>query len=102
MAGKDYDGIMKKHCHYWQNPIAVQEEVAYERKTHTMAVRLFGADAAVWNIQAPLAAFLATNSISAVILVLVNMVIQGLIYLPFYKVVERDMVAMETAEEAEA
>lgn len=57
------------------------------------------ADAAVWNIPAPLAAFLATNSISAVVLVIVNMVIQGLIYLPFYKVVERDMVAMETAEE---
>lgn len=59
------------------------------------------AEAAVWNIPAPIAAFLATNSWTAVVLVIVNMVIQGLIYIPFYKAEEARMVAIETAEEAE-
>ncbi len=57
-------------------------------------------DAAVWNIPAFIAAYLCTNSWRAVVLVLVNMVIQGLIYIPFYRVAEKQMVAIENAEEA--
>lgn len=55
-------------------------------------------DAAVWNIPALLGAYLCTNSWRAIVLVLVNMVIQGLIYMPFYRVVEKEMVAQENGE----
>lgn len=57
-------------------------------------------NAALWNLPAVVAAFVATNSWKAVILVLINMVIQGLIYYPFYKVAEKQMVEQETGEAA--
>lgn len=57
-------------------------------------------DAAVWNIPALLGAYLCTNSWRAIVLVIVNMVIQGLVYLPFYRVAEREMVAQEMGEVA--
>lgn len=53
-------------------------------------------NAAVWNLPAVVAAFVATNSWQAVVLVLVNMVIQGLVYYPFYKIAEKQMVEQET------
>ena len=58
--------------------------------------------AAVWNLPSPIAAFVATVSWQAVALVFVNMIIQGIIYMPFYRLVERDMVAKELAEPVEA
>lgn len=52
-------------------------------------------NAALWNLPAAVAAFVATNSWQAVVLVIINMVIQGLIYIPFYKIAEKNMVDQE-------
>lgn len=54
-------------------------------------------NAAIWNLPAPVQAFLATTSWAAVVLVIVNMIIQGIIYIPFYKVVEKQMIEQENA-----
>lgn len=55
-------------------------------------------EAALWNLPAPIAAAISTFSWQAVVLLFVNMLIQGLLYIPFYRIVEKDMVAKETAE----
>lgn len=52
-------------------------------------------NAALWNLPAVIAAFVATNSWKAVVLVIVNMLIQGIIYIPFYKIAEKQMVDQE-------
>lgn len=49
-------------------------------------------DAALWNVPAPIAAALSTVSWQAVVLVLVNMLIQGAVYYPFYKVLEKQEI----------
>ena len=57
--------------------------------------------AALWNLPAPIAAFLCTADWKAVILVFVNILIEFIVYLPFFKVYEKQMVDQEnaTAEE---
>ncbi len=62
----------------------------------TLVPGMINPEAAVWNFPAIIGAALSTNSWQGPVLVVVNMIIQGLIYYPFYKVVERDMVAKET------
>lgn len=52
-------------------------------------------EAAIWNLPSPIAAAFCTSSWQAVVLVLVNMVIQGLIYIPFYRIFERNTVEQE-------
>ncbi len=56
--------------------------------------------AALWNLPVPLAAFLCTNSWQAIVLTVVNMIIQGIIYIPFYRIAEKQMVEIETGEAA--
>lgn len=53
---------------------------------------------APWTLPAPIGAFLsAGNDWRAVILVIVNLLVAGIIYYPFVKVYDRKMVAEETA-----
>lgn len=55
---------------------------------------------ATWTLPAPIGAFLATgNDWRAIILVLVNMVIGGLIYYPFIKVYDKKMLEEETTSQ---
>lgn len=54
---------------------------------------------APWTLPAPIGAYLATGGDwRAIILVLVNIVISILIYLPFFKIYDNKMVAMEKGE----
>lgn len=54
---------------------------------------------APWTLPAPIGAYMATGgSIGAVIMVLVNILITGVIYYPFFKVYEKKLVAEENAE----
>lgn len=54
---------------------------------------------APWTLPAPIGAWMATGgSISAIFLVLINIVIALVIYYPFFKVYEKKMIAEETAE----
>lgn len=53
-----------------------------------------------WTLPAPIGAFLATGGDwRAIILVLINIMISGLIYWPFFRAYDRLMVAREAAEE---
>lgn len=57
--------------------------------------------AAVWTVPGIFAGVLATASIRGGILVLVNFLIYGAIYYPFFKAYERKLVAEETGQEAD-
>jgi cellobiose PTS system EIIC component len=53
-----------------------------------------------WTLPAPVGAFLATGGDwKAIILVLINIIISGLIYWPFFRAYDRLMTAREAAEE---
>ncbi|MDD4568887.1 MAG: PTS transporter subunit EIIC [Tepidanaerobacteraceae bacterium] len=52
-----------------------------------------------WNLFTPIGAFISTLDYKAVILVLVLMVIDGLIYYPFFKVYEKQLVKEEQGVE---
>lgn len=54
--------------------------------------------AAVWNLPSVLAGFVSTASVSGALLVLFNFTLMGLIYYPFFKIYEKRMVALESAE----
>jgi PTS system cellobiose-specific IIC component len=54
-----------------------------------------------WNMPAPISAFIATLDVRAVILTLALIVIDALIYLPFFKVYEKQKLAEEAAAPAE-
>ncbi|WDC84750.1 PTS sugar transporter subunit IIC [Caloramator sp. mosi_1] len=56
---------------------------------------------APWTLPAPIGAYFATNgSISAVILVIINILISMIIYYPFFKVYEKKMIEEEKAQVA--
>lgn len=55
-----------------------------------------------WNLFAPIGAFLETMDIRAVILVVALIVIDGLIYYPFFKMYEKQKLEEERLEEAQA
>jgi cellobiose PTS system EIIC component len=52
-------------------------------------------DAAIWDMPSLIGGTLCTGSILGTVLVAVNMIIQFLIYLPFYKIVEKQMIEKE-------
>lgn len=54
-----------------------------------------------WNMPAPIAALIATLDVKAVLLVIALIVIDALIYLPFFKVYEKQKLAEEAAAPAE-
>lgn len=57
---------------------------------------------APWTLPAPIGAYLATGGdFKAVILVLVNIAISFFIYLPFFKMYDRKMLQMESADHTE-
>lgn len=57
---------------------------------------------APWTLPAPIGAYLATGGDwRAIILVLFNIALSTIIYLPFFKIYDRSLVAQEQAEEAE-
>ena len=55
-----------------------------------------------WNMPAPISAFIATLDVKAILLVLVLIVVDVLIYLPFFKVYEKQKLAEEAASAEEA
>ncbi len=57
--------------------------------------------AAVWTLPSIFSAVVATSSIRAAILVVVNFTIYAVVYYPFFKMYERKMVAQEAADENE-
>lgn len=54
-----------------------------------------------WNMPAPIAAFIATLDVKAFILAIALIVIDALIYLPFFKVYEKQKLAEEAAAPTE-
>ena len=50
-----------------------------------------------WNMPAPIAAFIATLDVKAFILAIALIIIDALVYLPFFKVYEKQKLAEETA-----
>lgn len=57
---------------------------------------------APWTLPAPIGAYLATGGDwRAIILVIVNVAISVLIYLPFFRIYDRKMLALEQGEEAD-
>jgi len=53
-----------------------------------------------WTLPAPIGAYLATGGDwRAIILVLINITISALIYLPFFKIYDKKMLAMEEGED---
>ena len=54
--------------------------------------------AAVWTLPSLFAGVIATSSARAAILVIVNFVVYGVIYYPFFKMYERKMMKQEQAE----
>lgn len=51
-----------------------------------------------WNMPSPIGAFLSTMDIKALILIVGLIILDGLIYYPFFKVHEKQLVAMEQGE----
>ncbi|MGL4695574.1 PTS sugar transporter subunit IIC [Enterococcus larvae] len=54
-----------------------------------------------WQMPAPIGAFLSTMDWRAVVLVLVLIVLNGLMYYPFLKVYEKNLVALEAESDAQ-
>lgn len=54
-----------------------------------------------WTLPAPIGAYLSTGGDwRAVVLVIINIAISVVIYLPFFKMYDRKMVEMEKSDEA--
>ena len=70
----------------------------------TMQIGLIGRSYAMlsWQMPSVIGAFFSTMDWKAPVLILILIVIDGLIYFPFFKMYERTMVKMESGEEAEA
>lgn len=66
-----------------------------------MAAGIIGKTFAVfsWQMPAPIGAFLSTMDWRAAVLVFVLMIIDGMIYYPFLKVYEKNLIALETKME---
>lgn len=54
--------------------------------------------AAVWNLPSVFAGFVSTASIMGALLVLVNFVVMGLVYYPFFRIYEKKVLATELNE----
>lgn len=54
-----------------------------------------------WQMPAPIGAFLSTMDWRAIVLVVALIALDGLIYYPFFKVYEKNLVALEKESEAE-
>lgn len=54
--------------------------------------------AALWNLPSVVGALLATTSMRAIVLVIVNFLIYGIIYYPFFKMYEKKMLQQELNE----
>ena len=54
-----------------------------------------------WQMPAPIGAFLSTMDWRAVVLVLILIVLDGMMYYPFFKVYERNLVKLETTSDDE-
>lgn len=67
----------------------------------TMQIGLVGRSYAMlsWQMPSIIGAFFSTMDWKAPVLILVLMVIDGIIYFPFYKIYERSMIKMEQGEE---
>lgn len=55
-----------------------------------------------WQMPAPIGAFLSTMDWRAVVLVFVLILLNGLMYYPFLKVYEKNLVALEADSDAKA
>lgn len=52
-----------------------------------------------WNMPSVFGAFLSTMDIKAAILIIVLVILDMVIYFPFFKIYEKSLVKMETGEE---
>ena len=53
-----------------------------------------------WNMPSVFGAFLSTMDLRALILVVILIILDGVIYFPFVKVQEKELVALENEEDA--